>query len=229
MRAVIRVSTVEDGNLAFHTVRDGAALASAQAARERFLRRHGMDAGRVVAGQQVHGARVREVAEQDAGRGSASAEDALPGTDGLATRVPLIPLMVLGADCPLVCLHDPEGAAIAVLHAGWRGIAAGVLEAGLRALAVPSRSAIRAYLGAAAGRCCYEVGEEVAQHFPEEAVQRKAGAPRPHLDLRRAVELRLGRPVEVVGTDCTICDPRYFSHRRDGRPDRHALVAMLAP
>jgi copper oxidase (laccase) domain-containing protein len=132
--------------------------------------------------------------------------------------------MVLGADCPLVCLFDPLQPAVALLHAGWRGLRAGVLRRGMEALGPGNASHVQAFLGACAGPCCYEVGEELAARFPEDTVRKCANV---HLDLPAAVARELGIPVTRVGPECTICDDRVFSHRAEKTPNRHALAAML--
>jgi len=110
-----------------------------------------------------------------------------------------------------------EGA-VAAVHAGWRGLAAGVLAEGVAALReLGARGAIAAALGPAAGGCCYEVGEEVHAHFADRDARR--GARR--LDLRAiaAAQLHEAGVAEVhdVGL-CTLCGDRdlFFSHRRDG-------------
>ncbi len=162
---------------------------------------------------------VREATRADRGGGP------LAGADGLVTREPGVALVARGADCPLVLLHDPEGEAIAVLHAGWKGIVAGVLTAGRAALGAADPTRVRAWLGPCAGPCCYEVGEEVARLFPAAAVRRGPGKPR--LDLPAAVEAALGLPLDRSAYRCTVCSPDFFSHRRDGTSGRHALLAAL--
>jgi YfiH family protein len=145
--------------------------------------------------------------------------------DGHACAARRVAAMVLAADCLPVVL-GAQGA-VAALHAGWRGLAAGVLEEGVRALRdVGGRGEIVAVLGPCAGVCCYEVGEEVHAAF--------AGAHRRGrlLDLRAiAAERLVAAGVSEVreGVDaCTICDERFFSHRREGeRAGRQAAVAWL--
>lgn len=178
----------------------------------------------LVSCQQVHGKQVQVVTGKDRGR-----LEPIPDTDGLVTRAQGLAVMVLGADCPLVCLYDPAQPAVAVLHAGWRGIVAGVLTEGMAALApdADDRGKPRAFLGPCAGPCCYEVGQEVADQFRSDAVIRRKGSL--YLDLPRAVELELGLPLERVGLDCTICGKGAYSHRRDGTANRHALIAALVP
>lgn len=158
-----------------------------------------------------------------------------PLADGLLTRVPGLPLGVLVADCAPVVLWSPGG--IAVLHCGWRGIGAGILEKGVKALAELSPGPLGAFVGPAIGMCCYEVGEEVAEALREGAYPfchfARTGSGRFVFDLAGHVCDRLalaGVPMErirVVGL-CTSCDPDWFySYRRDGKTGRCAGIAMI--
>ena len=116
--------------------------------------------------EQVHGTTVSE----------ASAPGILPQSDGVLLRRPGLRVQVRTADCLPVFVTSPV--AVAVLHAGWRGLCEGVLEAGVAALA--SRD-LEAWIGPAIGVCCFEVGDEVAARFPQ-ATWSRPGA-RPHVDL----------------------------------------------
>jgi YfiH family protein len=178
------------------------------------------------AARQVHGAVVQRVRAQDGRGGEAAAIDA----DGHATALRGVGAMVLVADClPVVLGCD---GAVAALHAGWRGLAAGVLEEGVGALReLGGEGEIAAVIGPGAGPCCYEVGEEVHAAFAD----RPGSARRRHgrnLDLpglaRERLEAAGVARIEDVGV-CTICDPRLFSHRREGlSAGRQAGVAWLS-
>jgi YfiH family protein len=183
------------------------------------------------ASRQVHGATVQRVRSEDGAGGQAMALDA----DGHATSLRGVGMMVLAADC-LPVLLGSEGA-VAALHAGWRGLAAGVLDEGVRALrelAEGDRAGaqgICAVIGPGAGPCCYEVGEEVHAVFGDgsEVGRYRLGR---SLDLAAIAAERLAAAgverIERVEA-CTICDTRYFSHRREGsRAGRQAAVAWLA-
>ncbi|MDQ3609002.1 MAG: polyphenol oxidase family protein [Actinomycetota bacterium] len=167
-------------------------------------------------GRQVHEAHVHRA------RGPGHGGDA----DGQVTTLPGIACTVLTADCLPVALVAPAG--VAMLHAGWRGLAGGVVEAGVAALEGEGR--IAAAIGPGAGRCCYEVGDEVHQAFAGEADDVREGA---NLDLPLIARRRLRRAgvQEIHQTGlCTMCDPgeRFFSHRRDGGvTGRQAGVAWL--
>jgi hypothetical protein len=141
-------------------------------------------------------------------------------------------LAIATADCVPVALHDPEGRSLAAVHAGWRGIVAGVAARAVAALDAPR---LIAWIGPAIGPCCYEVGEEVAEAVAsasDSTVVRSAAGPRPFLDLQRAVaiQLRDAGIAEVQTFDlCTRCHPeRLWSYRRDGRAaGRNYLLAWL--
>jgi YfiH family protein len=186
---------------------------------ERARLREELGLGWLCAGPQVHGANVQRVCAvpRDPAR-------ALPiEADGRATALQGVGVMVLTADC-LPVLIGSERSVVAV-HAGWRGIAAGVLEEGVRALGGARASEIVAIIGPGAGPCCYEVGPEVRAACG--GVQDRE----PNLDLPAIAHDRLLRAgvdrVEGVGV-CTICDERFFSHRREASgAGRQAGIAWL--
>jgi YfiH family protein len=157
---------------------------------------------------------------------------------------------VFTADCVPVLLADPRTGACAAVHAGWRGVVAGVAGAAVRALIEGhgSRPAdLRVALGPCIGICCFEVGPEVAAAFAaarppaggEGVVHTIAGGRpgHPHIDLRRALALELaglGVPAQQVDVSsaCTRCDPerRFYSYRRDdGRTGAQMAVIARRP
>ncbi len=132
---------------------------------------------------------------------------------------------MLAADCLPIALCSER--AVAAVHAGWRGLAAGVVEEGVRALReLDASTPAVAVLGPCAGACCYEVGPEVHAAFA------RAEPGRARIDLRAIAHERLrGAGVtEILDlAACTICDERFFSHRREGaRAGRQAGVAWLS-
>jgi YfiH family protein len=153
-------------------------------------------------GRQVHGTTVMR-----AGRPHAVP----PESDGQATAAAGVAPIVLTADCLPVAIAAPG--AIAMVHAGWRGLAGGVLEAGVRALAAGG-GPIHAAIGPGAGGCCYEVGADVAARFPGWALDGRL------LDLKAVATSRLrdAGVAEVVDVGrCTMCEPDvFFSHRGSG-------------
>lgn len=160
-----------------------------------------------------------------------------PSTDALVTSVPGVVLGVTVADCVPVLLADPGAGVAAAVHAGWRGMAGGILASAVELLVGThgcSPGRLCAAIGPSAGVCCYEVGEEVAARFSPEVLLRRDG--RVFLDLRSAacgVLATAGLPpdrIELLG-GCTICDPAlYHSHRRDrDRSGRMMALIRLVP
>jgi len=157
-----------------------------------------------------------------------------PGTvydhcDGLWSDEPGRAMLLLTADCMPIAIarSDGERPAIGILHAGWRGMLAGIVAAGVRAL---GGARLAAAIGPSIGPCCYEVGEEVAVPFREafgDDVVRDG-----RLDLWLAAEraLRAAGVEQVDRSDlCTCCHAdRFFSHRRDqGRTGRQGVIAYV--
>jgi YfiH family protein len=174
--------------------------------------------------RQVHGTAVH-VIDQITGTGGAPVPiDA----DGHVTATSGVGAMVLAADCLPVALGC-DGA-VAMLHAGWRGLAAGVLEQGVRELRTLAGEGqpIAAVVGPGAGVCCYEVGPEVRDAF----AGAHAHVHGRRLDLRAIAEERLSAAgvAAVSHVDaCTICDERFFSYRREGAAaGRQAGIAWLS-
>ena len=190
--------------------------------RERLAAQVGLDWLEFSHGRQVHGTTVRRVRPGDPRRVRGAEED------GQATALEDNPALVLVADCLPVVLAGRS--AVAALHGGWRGLAGGILEEGIAALRdCGEHGPIVAALGPSARPCCYEVGEEVHEHFDEPG----ARVGDRHLDLAAVARHRLERAgvdsVHDVGL-CTMCNPElFFSHRRDaGRTGRQAGLVWRA-
>jgi len=143
--------------------------------------------------------------------------------------------VVMTADCLPVLLCDMQGTAVAAVHAGWRGLAGGVLEQALRCFDQPA-SAIMVWLGPAIGPSVFEVGDEVRGLFMQQQT-RSESAFQPHAQGKWLVDIyELARQhlyvqgVEQVygGGFCTYTDSeRFFSYRRDGRTGRMASLIWL--
>lgn len=194
----------------------------------------------LTAPQQVHRSEVLRIEDGDIGRGRDGRGSAVPLVDGLITERPNVPLILLSADCPLVCAYDPDRPAIGAVHASWQGTMARAGENLVyqmhRALGSDPGRLLTA-ITPSAGPCCYEVGPEVRRV----ARSRLDGAdsyfaPRHDrfmFDLWSANRQQLIAAgvspdrIEVAGL-CSICDRRFWSHRRDG-PDagRSALFVAL--
>jgi purine-nucleoside/S-methyl-5'-thioadenosine phosphorylase / adenosine deaminase len=195
--------------------------------RRRAVAAAGGDGAATTMAWQVHGAEVREVDGGPApGRFLEPGAEAFPKSDGLVTSLPERPLVLLTADCLPVAVARADGGRVAVLHAGWRGLVAGIVERGVEAVGGRAVAAV----GPGAGPCCYEVGEDVASVLRERFGEDVVGDGKADLWLaaRRALEAAGVTAVEVAG-ECSICGPgRYFSHRRDhGTTGRQGIVGML--
>ncbi len=178
--------------------------------------------------QQVHGI---DVCDADAPRGSAT-----PEADAVVTRRAGVVLAVLHADCLPVLLWSNDGAVLGAAHAGWRGLAAGVIETTAAAMRVAGTQ-LNAWLGPAAGPLAYEVGDEVRAAFVahDQAagaafVPTRAGHWRVDLyALARQRLAALGISRIHGGERCTISEPQhFFSHRRDARTGRMASLIWRA-
>lgn len=166
--------------------------------------------------RQVHGTVVVAASSEERSR-----------ADGLSVARPGLLVGVVSADCMPVLLVDRRRRVTAAVHAGWRGAAAGVLEAAITHLGAVYGSVpadLEAAIGPAIGGCCYEVGPEVRDAFRTRTGATtdpawELGGVRPHLDLRVAARCLLsvaGVPAVAVLGPCTACGEGYHSYRRDG-------------
>ncbi|UYG08090.1 peptidoglycan editing factor PgeF [Halomonas sp. M4R1S46] len=175
---------------------------------------------------QVHGARVQQVYSGE-----------LPEADASVALDRGHACVVLTADCLPVFFCDRAGQRVGVAHAGWRGLAGGVLEATVAAMGVPAEAQM-AWLGPAISNAQFEVGPEVRQAFVAvhpEALD--AFDPSPYrlghymADLYKLARLRLERLglAHISGGHfCTACEPRFYSYRRDdGVTGRMASMIWL--
>lgn len=172
-------------------------------------------------GRQVHGATVTRASEP-------LGDHAAPArADGQATAVRGIGALVLTADCLPVAVA--ASGAVAMVHAGWRGLELEVIAEGIRAVReLGGEGPVRAAIGPGAGICCYEVGEEIHARFAGYGTSVRRGR---KLDLKAIARAQLERSgaeeVHDVGI-CTICSRHFFSHRRDrGVTGRQAGIAWL--
>lgn len=186
--------------------------------------------------RQVHGARIVRV--------SAAFSGARPEADGLVSATPALPVAVVTADCVPVLATCAGGRAVAAIHAGWRGLAAGVVEAGagaLLALADRHPGGRAAVVGPHIGPCCYEVDgpvlDALARRFGAflQELSRPTAPGRARIDLgglvRRALLGSGFREEEVFAVEgaCTRCDAqRFHSWRREGRRAGRLLHFAIA-
>lgn len=141
--------------------------------------------------------------------------------DAVYSTVPMLPMVVATADCLPVVLEGDGGAGIA--HAGWRGAAAGVVEALCESMAAAGVLPLRAAIGPGIGPCCFEVGPEVTDRFGGFEAQTTWGTP--SVDLAAAVAARLEGLTVWRADACTHCGEGYRSFRREGTALRQVGVA----
>ena len=178
--------------------------------------------------RQVHGIAVAEVI--------GAAADEPPVADAAVTRSRGEPLAILTADCLPVLFCATDGGEVAAVHAGWRGLAGGVLEETLRHMRTPAGS-VMAWLGPCIGAASYEVGAEVREAFvaSDAGAEVCFAATRPGhwlCDLAGLARRRLERAgvtgIHGGGFD-TLADARFYSYRRDAaRSGRFATLIWLA-
>lgn len=174
---------------------------------------------------QVHGIDVVEAEPERVHKADAS-----------WSATPNVACTILTADCLPVLFCDRAGTRVAAAHAGWRGLAGGMLEATLEALNVPAEDVL-VWLGPAIGPDAFEVGPEVREAFlidhplATEAFQPSANASKYLADLYQLARLRLaaqGVTAVYGGGLCTYNDPRFYSYRRSAQTGRFASLIWLA-
>jgi YfiH family protein len=172
--------------------------------------------GRIAFARQVHGAELETHAGAPSG--------AVPEADGHVLTESGTAALVFVADCLPVALRGPGG--VAILHCGWRGLAAGIVARGATAV-----GATDAAIGPGIGPCCYEVGDEVLEAFSGlgDGIASGRMLDLPEVARRLLTEAGVER-IQSSGL-CTSCEPElFFSHRRDaGRTGRQAGIAWLEP
>jgi len=178
----------------------------------------------VIHARQVHGARVR-------------VHDVCPegillqeGVDGHVTLAPGLALTVSVADCVPVFLVEPERHAVGLLHAGWRGIAEGIVEAGVRAMAgsgIQEPGQLLMHLGPAICGECYEVGPEVFERLKLPTPVRASTVDLRSVVRRRAIDAGLDPGRITTSGHCTRCGPgRFFSHRAGAAGRQVAFIGV---
>jgi len=186
----------------------------------------GADRGRrMLSLRQAHGASVVNASTQPNGTS--------PEADGAWTRLPTDLLIVRTADCAALWLVDPERERLALLHIGWRGADAGIIRHAVQALASEGSdpAALVAAAGPHIGRCCFEVGQEVAARFyeidgainPPDVLKRRTRDDTVSLDLEAIIAAQLhdaglSSTALHIATACTRCsDGVLHSYRRNGQ------------
>lgn len=219
--------------------------------RRRLARMLGLEADRLTCGEQVHGVGVTRITEDLVGRGAFDWQDGIPQSDAIHTNLVQVPLLLLVADCVPVLVYDREHHAVAVVHAGWRGAIAHILEDTLTSMHEHYGTRpldCELYIGPSIGGNSFEVSESIADTFRQDmhrlqlpgidTVVRYLVRPgqttaTPHVDLKRYLAISMesygiaSNQIVVSPTD-TMTSSQCFSYRRDGGiTGRMALFAML--
>lgn len=215
----VSVAPYDSCNLGMHV---GDSLQAVQKNRQRLVSLLGCKPAWL---EQVHGVAVVEATPAQVLQADAS-----------WTQKPGIACTVMTADCLPVLFCDRAGSRVAAAHAGWRGLAAGVLEATLDKLALPADQVL-VWLGPAIGPQAFEVGGEVRDAFVAQhaqaavAFQPSNNAGKFMADMYQLARIRLAERgvVAVYGGDfCTFNDPRFYSYRRSAQTGRFASLIWLA-
>lgn len=217
--------------------------------RKRLAQMLGVDSHRLTCGEQVHGVGVTRVTEELVGRGAFSWDDSIPDSDAIHTNLVEVPLLLLVADCVPVLIYDAAHHAVAVVHAGWRGAIAHIVERTIDSMhkaygTLPSDCYL--FIGPSIGADSFEVSEEIAEQFRQdmsalglsqvdEVVRyiQRAEQLTPHVDLKgyiAACVVHKGVPlkqVSVSSTDTMTTDGCYSYRRDHGRTGRMAMFAVL--
>ena len=204
----------------------------------RFCSLVGTDYRRVVLSKQTHDSNIRLVTEQDAGKGLWVPRD-YDSVDALICREPGLSLVVFSADCGIILLHDPVCRAVGAVHAGWRGVAAGLVFRTVLRMQQEfgcDPANITAAMGPSIGPCCFETDDDVpaamrAALGDEVEPYMVFRGTKWHIDLKaiNAHWLRRAGVTRIdICNDCTACHPElYWSHRKMGNA-RGGQVAMIA-
>lgn len=163
--------------------------------------------------EQVHGTNVQVISQGGT----------YTGIDGLVTQIPGLALAIKVADCAAVLLADPQQKVVAGVHAGWKGAVGGIVENAVQKMheleAQPDH--IHAFISPCISLSQFEVGDEVAELFPDSYVDYES-YPKPHVDLKRFLIgqlIKLGIKSKHIETHegCTVSDKKqFYSYRREG-------------
>lgn len=219
--------------------------------RKRLAQVLGVDPNHLTCGEQVHGVGVTRVTQELVGRGAFSWDDSIPDSDAIHTNLVNVPLLLLVADCVPVLIYDAVHHAVAVVHAGWRGAIAHIVERTIDSMhdaygTLPSDCYL--FIGPSIGADSFEVSKEIGEQFRQDMralglsqvdqvlryIQRDGQiTATPHVDLKGYIAscvVQKGVPLEQVSvssTDTMTTDGCYSYRRDQGRTGRMAMFAVL--
>jgi len=206
----------------------------------RFLNACRIDQEEFVCGKQVHGSEVLQVFREDAKKPYGYEE--LFEADGYVTNIPLVPLVIFTADCIPLLLADEDNEVVAAVHCGWRSTVADIEKNAIDKMLIlgAQKDSIKASIGPAIEKCCFEVGEEVVMQAENllgcslNSLCEKKDNGKYMLDLKGVLKKRLLQlgllesNIEII-KECTMCNPdKYWSHRyTNGERGSQANIIML--
>lgn len=205
-------SDLSNGNLSFKRSKHGTLNN-----RKKFFKKLKIDLNTIVGMEMLHGTTIKKVAKSDSGKGVVSQQSAILKTDGLYTNKPNLTLFGTFADCLPIFAYDPNSQYICLVHAGWRGVADNIIEplsSTLKTEGVKRKNCIVA-VGPHIQKCCFEVGDEVLNKFPQQFIQGS------FVDLKNYILSQLLKEsfnknnIELSNV-CTLHSKKYFSHRKKG-------------
>jgi len=222
LKLIIAQSQIVDGNMSFARGDADEVIKN----RNMFLGRYGLKLENLIAPHLVHGNNCELVDSSSKSRGAYTLDDAIPDTDALITDDPGLTLAVTTADCLPVFIWDEELTRVGIAHAGWKGLADGVLKKTVRKLKDVHDGNlynVHAHIGVGIGKCCYTVDTDRLKRFFGLGLchihDREGEAV--HLDLKEIARLQMKREGLreeniTIEDECTKCGGNYPSFRRMG-------------
>ena len=183
----------------------------------------GIPPSKILGLKQVHGGKIISIStEEDLKNYKANN---LHEADGWLLSLPQTGAMILTADCAPLYLWSADGKFVSLTHCGWRGVVQELPKKAAELIKAKTNEKIQAYIGPHIKDCCFEVKEDVASKFPDQAIIRREN--KIFVDLDKAIILQLkaaGVEEDEIKTgchcECTSCNKRdFFSYRRDGTKD----------
>ena len=226
---VASVSSRSDGNMSFIYGSTQEALEN----RQHFLSQQGIAYQALICAKQVHGNSVYCATRKDKGRGALTYETAVGDTDSFISNEHEVALAIFTADCLSVFLYDPVHSAIGLVHAGWRSTYAKVLACtvqGMKEAFGTHQSDLQAGFGPCIRSCCYEVGYDMRDKFPDSVIE-KGGKLFLDLALANRRQLIATGLKETAVDDCGVCtscsSSDFFSFRKEAEKAGRILSVMM--
>lgn len=176
-----------------------------------------------IVAQQTHSDNIQHITEENT-KGWEELHDAIEACDALITNIPNVVLSILTADCVPILLYDTQNHAIAAIHAGWKGTKANITQQTVKRMQEVFSTEpkhIIAGIAPSIGRCCYEVGDDVAKHFfdiPQSytQVKNKYMLDLPYINKKQLLQAGVEDTNIEMSNICTACHTeRFFSYRKE--------------